>query len=117
MNIIIKSHTMELTSAIRDYAMEKMNTLTVRDRDHVQLQIELGRSEGHHQRGEHYYCKVHTVIGSRSIHIECVKDDMYKAIDAARDKVDEELSQKKDRLITRARNISRKIKSLIKFGN
>ena len=116
MNIIIKSHTMELTGAIREYAMQKMNTLAIKDKDNLQLQIELGRSENHHQRGDHYYCKVHTVIGSRSVHIECVKDDMYKAIDAARDKVDEEMSQRKDKFITRARNLSRKVKGLIKFG-
>lgn len=107
---------MELTQAIRDYAMEKMNTLAIRDRDNLQLDVELGRTDSRKQSGGHYYCKVHTVIGSRSIHIEVLKDDMYKAIDAARDKVDEELAEKKDRFVTRARNAARRIKGLIKFG-
>lgn len=116
MNIIIKSHTMELTSAIREYALNKMNTLAIKDNDNIQLQVELGRTEGHRQSGDHYYCKIHTVIGSRSVHIECIKDDLYKAIDAARDKVDTELSERKDKFITKARNLSRKIKDMLKFG-
>ena len=65
MNIIIKSHTMELTSAIREYAFEKMNTLNIKDNENMQLQIELGRSEGHHAHGDHFSCKAHTVIGSK----------------------------------------------------
>ncbi len=114
MNIIIKSHAMELTSAIREYAFEKMSTLNIKDNENIQLQIELGKSEGHHHNGEHFSCKAHTVIGSRSVHIECVKDDMYKAIDAARDKLDAELAEKKDRLINRARQLSRRFKDMLK---
>lgn len=116
MNIIIKSHTMELTNAIRQYALDKMNTLATKDRENIKLDIELGLSDGrHHKSKDHYYCKVNTLIGNRKIHIECSEDDMYKAIDSAREKVDAELAQKKDRMMTRARNLSRRIKSFIKF--
>ena len=48
------------------------------------------------------------------MHIECVKDDMYKAIDAARDKLDAELAEKKDRLINKARRLSRRFKDMLK---
>lgn len=117
MNIIIKSHTMELTSAIREYALEKMNTLPIKDSDNIRLDIELGRTDGRHQKSkDHYYCRVNTLIGSRSIHIDCLEDNLYKAIDAARDKVDAELSERKDKFITRARNLSRRIKEMLKFG-
>ena len=108
---------MELTNAIRQYALDKMNTLAIKDRENIQLDIELGLSDGRHHKGkDHYYCKIHTVIGSRSVHIECIKDDLYKAIDAARDKVDTEMSERKDKFITKARNLSRKIKDMLKFG-
>lgn len=107
---------MELTSAIREYAEQKLGGIISRlDKDKSStLEIELGITTKHHKHGEMYKAKALVVMGSRRVHVESVTDEMYKSIDELKDKLDDELAHSGDKKRSIMRSVARRFKSLIK---
>ncbi len=117
MNIIIKTHDIELTDAIKSYAEQKLSNLSNRLGTDSILEVELGRTEKHHKDGDHYIVKAHAKYGTRSVHVESLKQDLYAAIDNAKDKLEDEIAHAGDKSRSMARNFARKVKSLFKGHN
>ncbi|MEI7512127.1 MAG: ribosome-associated translation inhibitor RaiA [Candidatus Uhrbacteria bacterium] len=93
MTINIRAHDMELTQAIRDYAEEKMQSLEKFLDSINQVDIEVGRANGSHQKGDVFECKVAIQIGGNLMKVEREADDLYKAIDKVRDHLRVELTE------------------------
>ncbi|MBM3204938.1 ribosome-associated translation inhibitor RaiA [Candidatus Uhrbacteria bacterium] len=98
MTINIVHHGMEITPAIRGYVEEKMESLEKYAGDIQHVDVEVGRSTNHHQKGDVFECKAVMSVGGRVIRIQKEEQDLYKAIDKVRDHLRAELSDAKERL-------------------
>lgn len=117
MNIIIKAHDIELTDAIKSHTEQKFSILSSRLGSEAILEIELSRTEKHHKDGDHYKVKAHSKYGTRSVHVESLKSDLYAAIDNAKDKLEDEIAHVGDRQRSITRKFARAIKSIFKGHN
>jgi len=100
MNITeIKGTNMELTEAIRAYVVEKLDMLdklTERYNPCV-VAVDVGKTSNHHNKGEIFRAEFNMTIPGGMLRAECVKDDLYAAIDEAKDDLKRQLVDRKER--------------------
>lgn len=85
MTINIVHQKIELTSAIRAFAEEKMRSLEKYGDSVQHIDIEVGRSNGHQQKGDVFFCKAIVQLPGHTMRVERDAEDLYKAIDKVRD--------------------------------
>jgi len=96
----IKATGMDLTPAIREYVTKKIDALEkfVDPEDtSVSVDIEVGKTTGHHQSGDVFKTEVSFYIGGKDFRAEAVKDDLYASIDEVKDELSRVLKEHKDR--------------------
>jgi len=82
---------MDMTDAIRDYVESKIIKLDnklKRFGDVVAVDIEVGKTSHHHNKGDVFRCEIHVALPGKMVHVDDTQDDLYKAIVGARDKAD-----------------------------
>jgi ribosomal subunit interface protein len=84
---------------IRGYAEEKISSLQ-KYADIINADVDLGRVTNHHHKGEIYFCEVHLFVAGKDFFVKSEEDDMYKAIDTAKDRLKQELARWKDKQIS-----------------
>lgn len=117
MHIIITGVHMEITDAIRTYALEKMKSLekyTPSDDTSGKLTVELSRTTNHHAHGEVYQAEGILHIRGKETTVRAKEDDLYKAIDVLKDMLTRELAQHKDKERSIVRRSAHKVKQLLK---
>ncbi len=97
MTINLVHKGLELTPAIRAYVEEKMETLQKFIEGIEQMDVEVGMSTHHHNKGEVFLCRVNVIVEGEVIRVEREEGDLYKAIDKVRDHLRETLAQAKKR--------------------
>lgn len=120
MHITITGVHIEITSAIHDYAVEKISNLNkfVRDNDtSAMAEVTLTKTTGHHSHGDVFQAEARVHTSGKSLTAKVTEDDLYKAIDSLKDTLARELSQHKDKKLSIVRRSAHKIKSLLKGGN
>lgn len=120
MHIIITGVHMEMTEAIRSYAMEKMKTLekyVSKDDTSGKLTIELSRTTTHHAHGDVFQAEGILHIRGKESTVRTTQDDLYKAIDLLKDMLARELAQHKDKERSVFRRSAHKVKTLFKRLN
>ena len=108
---------MEITEAIRSYALEKMKTLdkyVPHDDTSGKLTVELSRTTNHHAHGEVYEAEGILHIRGKETTLRTTQDDLYKAIDVLKDMLVRELAQHKDKERSIVRRSAHKVKQLLK---
>ncbi|MBP6944507.1 ribosome-associated translation inhibitor RaiA [Patescibacteria group bacterium] len=95
-NLIQKG--LELTPAIKAYVEEKMQALEKYLVDVDFMDVEVGMTTHHHQKGDVFFCKVNVNYLSELLHVEEERADLYEAIDCAKDTLKETILRNKDRL-------------------
>lgn len=104
MTINISHRGFELTQAIKDFVEEKMQSLT-KYADTIQhMDVEVGLTSGHHNKGAIYACKVVLQMDGKAMTFAREEEDLYKAIDKVRDHLRVELTdwkRKRADLLTR----------------
>jgi putative sigma-54 modulation protein len=92
MNLNLTGHHLDITPAIRDYIVAKLDRVT-RHFDHV-IDVAVVLS------GEKLRRKIEVNLHARGkdIHVEAVDPDMYAAIDAIADKLDRQVVKHKEKL-------------------
>jgi putative sigma-54 modulation protein len=103
MTINIHARGIELTPAIREYTEEKMQSVEKYMESIRHMDVEVGRADGHHHKGDVYECKAVVQIGGEVMKIEREADDLYKAIDKVRDHLRVELTDLKRKLDERSK--------------
>ena len=81
MHIIITGVHMEMTEAIRSYAMEKMKTLekyVSKDDTSGKLTVELSRTTTHHAHGDVFQAEGILHIRGKESTVRTTQDDLYK---------------------------------------
>ncbi len=90
MNLHLTGHHLEITPAIRDYVVSKLDRVT-RHFDHV-IDVNVVLTVDKLQRKVE--ANVH--VRGKDIHVESIDDDMYAAIDALADKLDRQVVKHKE---------------------
>ena len=103
-NIIIKIKAtgLELTGQIEDYARMKINLLQkffayyARKGD-LLFEIELAKTTAHHKGGDVFRAEINFTAGGVHFRSEATKEDLFMAIDEAKDEMSRELSKLKNK--------------------
>lgn len=117
MHIIITGVHMEMTDAIREYALEKMGTLekfVAKDDTSARLSLELSKTTTHHTHGAFFQAEAQLHIRGKTTTLRTTQDDLYKAIDILKDMLSRELVQHKDKERSMFRKGAHRVKSLFK---
>jgi len=99
MRVIVKARHMSLTPALKAHAEEKLGRSMMRVFDQPAAKIEIELSELGDMRDQaSKECRVAVFVPhGRAINITEVSDDMYKAIDVARDRLITQVKRERDR--------------------
>jgi putative sigma-54 modulation protein len=97
MNLTISGHHLEVTPALREYVLTKLDRVT-RHFDQVVditvlLTVEKQREKERRQKAE-----VTLHVKGRDIYVEHASEDLYAAIDTLMDKLDRQVMRHKDRI-------------------
>ena len=97
MNLKISGHHLEVTPALREYVITKLDRVT-RHFDqvvdiNVLLTVEKQKEKERRQRAE-----VNLHVKGRDIYVEHASEDLYAAIDQLVDKLDRQVCRHKDRV-------------------
>lgn len=93
MNLQLSGHHLEVTPAIRSYVIDKLNRIS-RHFDHViDVNVILSVNKLDHK----VEATVH--VRGKDIHVECVDNYMYAAIDGLADKLDRQILKHKEKIV------------------
>lgn len=104
----IKYTNIDMTEAIKNYVEEKFLSLadmTTRYEPAVSADIEVGKTSEHHNKGMVFKCEVNLQIPGNLLRVEVVDDDLYAAIDKAKDRLKERLAEEKDAMIEKRHSV------------
>lgn len=119
MNIIIKGIHMDVTPAVDAYVRKKVQGFEKFVEDSSKLEVALSKAH-HHQKSEDAF-KVEYKVFSRGEYLQSTAEaeDLYSAVDLARDELFMVLSSKKDKKMTLWRRGGKRLKNMMrgfKFG-
>lgn len=97
MILTIHGTGIELTDAIKAYALKKISSLEKFFHNVTKVEIDLGMRTHHHQKGTVYYAEVNMHIPGRLVRVEKDADDLYKAINKVKDHLKVELESVKEK--------------------
>lgn len=98
MNINIKATTIELTPAIKAYVEEKVAMLgkLIDPADtSAHADVEVGQTTKHHQSGDVFRAEINLHVAGANLRAESERDDLYAAIDEAKDELMRQLRKEK----------------------
>jgi putative sigma-54 modulation protein len=115
MNINIKATNIELTDAIRDYVEKKVESLEkFLNNDNVQVQVEVAKTTNHHKNGEVYKAEFDIRANGKKFFTVAESEDLYSAVDMARESMISELTHNKDRERTLYKRGAISVKKMLK---
>jgi ribosomal subunit interface protein len=121
MNINIKATSIVLSDAIRGYAEKRIESLRKvlgEDTDGVVVDVELSQTTKHHKSGAIFRTEITVRNAGRRFRAVSVKDDLYASIDDAKEEMEHEIINKKERSQTLFRRGAQQIKYVLKgIGN
>jgi len=118
MKINITTNGIGLTDAISDYVEKKYLPLVKflhGDTRDTTMEVQVGKTSNHHHSSEDLF-RVEIMVHTKGKDIRAVseKDDLYKAIDDAKDEAERILSSHKDRKMTLWKRGAAHIKNMIR---
>lgn len=117
----IKGTRMELTPAIREYIIKRVDMLdkvTDKGDSSAWVTVEVGKTSQHHHQGNYFFAEFNVHIAGKDLRAVAEKDDLYAAIDDAKDEIMREAADYKDRQRTMVRRGGAAIKNILKgVGN
>jgi putative sigma-54 modulation protein len=114
MKINIKATNIELTEAIRDYALRRFSKLEkfLGDKDTV-LSIELGKTSDHHKSGDIFRAEVRLSGAGLNHYMARESSDLYASIDEVENEIVQEVTKDKSKKRELVRRGQRAIKNMI----
>lgn len=101
MQFDIKTKNIELTDAIHaavESKMAKLGSLVERFGESVTVEVEVGKTTGHHNKGPYFRAEVHVRLPGKLIYADVENEDMYMAVREARDKAKRQIKDYKETL-------------------
>lgn len=118
-NINIKASGIDLTPALRTYVENKLQALQkfIDQNVAVQADVEIGQTTHHHQSGNIFRCEINLALPGDLLRVENTQEDLYAAIDVAKDELLDQVRSRKERKTNKDRRGARMFKSFLqKFG-
>ena len=105
MKLIIEAVGLTLTPSLKIEIEEKLGNIEkfFRDTEAMELRVEISRPSTHHKKGDVYYAEANLKIPGGLLRATATNEDMYLAIDGARHILERQITQHKDKQITRDR--------------
>ena len=119
MNLNIKTTNITLTPELRDYLEKKLTMLDKLvdfNAKNVYVKTEIGRTSQHHKTGDVFRAELSLVTSSVTFRAVAEEDDLYTAIDIAKDELSREIKsgkKKKNSIMLRG---ARRVKNILRFG-
>jgi ribosomal subunit interface protein len=98
MQINIQATGMEMTDAINQYVREKMEGLTKFFDNIQQMDIDVGQTSTHHNKGKIYFAEVNVHVPGKIVRVVKESEDLYKAINKVKDHLKVELDEMKEKM-------------------
>jgi putative sigma-54 modulation protein len=96
MNLTISGHHLEVTAALREYVLTKLERVTRHFDQVVDVNVLL-TVEKQKEKERRQKCEVTLRVKGRDIFVEHANEDLYAAIDQLMDKLDRQVVRHKDR--------------------
>lgn len=120
MRVVLKQKNLAFTPAIREYIEKKLVSpmrravgSTAAD-ELVILEIEIARTTTRHRKGLVYYAEANMSWGKTLIRVEAEDQDIYAAIDALKDELEERMKSLKEKSVSVNRKRARSAKQIIR---
>ncbi|MEY2671861.1 MAG: hypothetical protein RL687_278 [Candidatus Parcubacteria bacterium] len=106
---------MELTDAIRDYVTKRVESLEkfIKD-DSAIVYVEVGKTTHHHKNGEFFKAEFDIRTAGKKFFSSSEKEDLYSAIDDAKEDVQRSMTYQKDKNESLYRRGARSVKKMVK---
>lgn len=117
MNTNIKATNVELTPAIHDYLNKKIaafDKLINKNDESAALNVVLAKITRHHQKGDIFKAEMNLRISGKVLQASSEEQDIFAAIDLAKDEMMRELKSHKDKRIGILKRGGAKVKQIIK---
>lgn len=116
MNINIKATNMELTNAITDYVNKRLAGVEkfIKEGEKMIAYIEVGKTTNHHKQGDIFRAEFNIEISGAKFYTFSEKEDLYTAIEDAKEEIVRQIKTKKDRKQTLFKRGAVSIKKMIK---
>ena len=116
MNTNIKATNIELTSAISDYVNKRLAGISkfVKTGDKVINYVEVGKTTNHHKQGDVFKAEFNIEISGAKFYAVSEKEDLYSAIDNAKEEIIRQISSKKDKKQTLFKRGAMSVKKMMK---
>ncbi len=115
MNINIKGTNMELTSAISEYVNDRLSKIEKYSKQGaLSGHVEIGKTTNHHKQGEVYKAEFDININGEKFFVVSEKDDLYSAIDDAKEEIVRKITHTKDRKQTLYKRGAASVKKMLK---
>lgn len=112
----IKSTNMELTEAINGYInkrLEGVKKFTKEDEELIAY-IEVGKTTNHHKQGDVFKAEFNIEISGKKFYTVAEKEDLYTAIDEAKEEIVRQIINLKDRRQTLFKRGATSVKKMLK---
>ena len=116
MSINIKTTNMELTSAINDYVNRRLVGVEkfIKDGEEMIAYIEVGKTTNHHKQGDIFRAEFNIEISGAKFYTFSEKEDLYVAIEDAKEEIVRQIKTNKDRKQTLFKRGAKSIKKMLK---
>lgn len=107
---------MELTNAISEYVNKRLSSLEkfLKNGEEMSGFVEVGKTTRHHKQGDFFRSEFDINIGGDNFYAESEKEDLYAAIEDAKDGVIQKIAQNKDRKKTLFRRGASSVKKMMR---
>ncbi len=113
--INIRATNIKLTNAINRYTYNKISSIEKFTKDsEISGYIEVGKINNHHKRGEIFKAEINIFFNGNHFFTVSKKEDLYKAIDEAKEDIVRMITQKKDRKQTLFKRGAMSVKKMLK---
>lgn len=115
MNINIKATNIELTDAINDYINKRLSPISkFEKKGKILSRVEVGRTTNHHKKGDVFRAEIFIEINGTEFYAFSEKDDLYAAIDEAKEDLSRQVINNKDRKQTLFKRGASSVKKMLK---
>lgn len=111
----IKATNMELTSAINDYVNKRISSIEKFAKGNpLSGYVEVGKTTNHHNKGEWFKAEFSIDINGERFFASSEKENLYTAIDDAKEEIVRKLTHTKDRKQTLFKRGAMSVKKMLK---
>lgn len=112
----IKATNMELTSSISSYIDKRLASIKkfVKDEEEMKALIEVGKTTNHHKQGDVFRAEFNIEISGSAFYTFSEKEDLYTAIDDAKEEIIRQITNSKNRKKTLFKRGASSVKKMLK---